>query len=307
MVNIDGASNVLAYNYFPNTGDMVLDRSENWYSSANTYRFLRNVVMHEHGHGQGLGHVLPRNGTKLMEAFLSTSFDGPQDDDIRGGHRNYGDTLENNDTVATATNLSPLDGTVVIDTLSTDSAGDIDWFVMDAGTDWLLTVRVEPIGSTYSIAPDPGTTTTINTLAINNLEVSVFASDGTTLLRTANAQPAGGSESISKLLLNTPRCYVRVSNSAGAVDDVQRYRLTITLRSPATFYVDRANATAPFNGTMADPFQNVLDAINHPTATADRMTRIFVRANSYNERPNVNKPIRIVNWGNTGVVAIGRP
>jgi hypothetical protein len=41
--------------------------------------------------------------TKLMEPYLSLRFDGPQDDDIRGAHRLYGDPYEVNGTVATAT------------------------------------------------------------------------------------------------------------------------------------------------------------------------------------------------------------
>jgi hypothetical protein len=69
--NLDGAGGVLAFNYFPNTGDMVIDTSENWQSSTNSYRFLRNVVMHEHGHGMGLLHVVPVTETKLMEPYLS--------------------------------------------------------------------------------------------------------------------------------------------------------------------------------------------------------------------------------------------
>jgi hypothetical protein len=49
--NLDGGSGVLAFNYYPPGGDMVIDTAENWGSSSNSYRFLRNVVMHELGHG----------------------------------------------------------------------------------------------------------------------------------------------------------------------------------------------------------------------------------------------------------------
>ncbi|MBM3325125.1 MAG: hypothetical protein FJY66_05605, partial [Calditrichaeota bacterium] len=41
--NIDGQSGILAYNYYPNGGDMVLDASEDWGSSYQDYRFFRNV------------------------------------------------------------------------------------------------------------------------------------------------------------------------------------------------------------------------------------------------------------------------
>ena len=48
---IDGNSGVLAYNFFPNTGDMVIDTGDNFYSNtgSNSLR-LRNVLAHEHGH-----------------------------------------------------------------------------------------------------------------------------------------------------------------------------------------------------------------------------------------------------------------
>ena len=51
----------------------IRDTSKNWASSGGTYRFLRNVVMHEHGHGLGFQHTCPANGTKLMEPFIDTS------------------------------------------------------------------------------------------------------------------------------------------------------------------------------------------------------------------------------------------
>jgi hypothetical protein len=108
MRNIDGPWTVLAYNYYPQNGDMLLDRNENWSGPGNNYGLLRNVIMHEHGHGIGLRHVCPSDGTKLMEPVISTSFDGPQHDDIRGGQHQHGDPYEQNDTPATAVDLGPI-------------------------------------------------------------------------------------------------------------------------------------------------------------------------------------------------------
>ncbi len=55
---IDGqsGSNILAYNFYPNNGDMVLDTSNvNSYSdTSNDSRAFRNTVTHEAGHGIGL-------------------------------------------------------------------------------------------------------------------------------------------------------------------------------------------------------------------------------------------------------------
>ena len=49
--SIDGTSGTLAYNYFPDSGDMVLDTDDmSFYSNPfNNFRAMRNVIMHEHG------------------------------------------------------------------------------------------------------------------------------------------------------------------------------------------------------------------------------------------------------------------
>ncbi|MCB1282331.1 MAG: matrixin family metalloprotease, partial [Salinibacterium sp.] len=62
---IDGNSGILAYDYYPNNGDMVLDAYDSFFNStsSNSLR-LRNVVAHEHGHGMGMAHVCPANETK---------------------------------------------------------------------------------------------------------------------------------------------------------------------------------------------------------------------------------------------------
>lgn len=66
MHPIDGLGNVLAYCYFPSNGNMVLDKddavgSSNLFNATNNYRFLRNTVTHEMGHGIGLQHVCSSN------------------------------------------------------------------------------------------------------------------------------------------------------------------------------------------------------------------------------------------------------
>jgi len=96
---VDGPSNVLAYNYFPNFADMTLDTNEfdgggYFTSSSNNSRNLRNVTAHEHGHGLGFNHVDPVNATKLMEPFANGAFDMVQFDDMLAVQRNYGDFYE---------------------------------------------------------------------------------------------------------------------------------------------------------------------------------------------------------------------
>ncbi|MEC9373924.1 MAG: matrixin family metalloprotease, partial [Planctomycetota bacterium] len=103
MKQIDGTNGVLAYNNFPSGGgDMVLDEDENWGSTFQNFRFFRNIIMHEHGHGLGIAHVCPANQTKLMEPFLSTAYDGPQHDEVRAGTFLYGDRFEPNGSAASA-------------------------------------------------------------------------------------------------------------------------------------------------------------------------------------------------------------
>ncbi|MEI6916656.1 MAG: matrixin family metalloprotease, partial [Armatimonadota bacterium] len=144
--NIDGAYNVLAYNYYPNNGDMVFDSSEAWGQGSNQL-FFRNTCTHEHGHGLGLGHVWPLDHTKLMEPTLNTNFDGPQDDDIRGAVRSYDDYLESNSTPAAATDLgSPGSSGITKSNLATYGSADSDWFKLTAPPLSSLTVRVVPLG-----------------------------------------------------------------------------------------------------------------------------------------------------------------
>ena len=60
-------------------------------------------MAHEAGHGLGLGHVTPVNGTKLMEPNISLAYDGPQADDILAVNRGYGDRLGKNGEKNTST------------------------------------------------------------------------------------------------------------------------------------------------------------------------------------------------------------
>jgi serralysin len=234
--NLDGAGGVLAFNLLPNVGDMVIDTSESWQSSFGTYRFLRNTVMHEHGHGLGLLHVVPTNGTKLMEPYLNTNFDGPQDDDIRGAQRLYGDPYEVNGTISTAT---PIDLTntnlVVLNTVSLDRTADVDFYRLTVPARRKITITVTPIGSTYQVGEEDGNPpqSTIDTRAIQNLQLELRNSSGATLA-SATSNGVGQAEQIANFVLYPAggNFYVRVFSGTGSTDDVQRYELrlqTVTL------------------------------------------------------------------------------
>lgn len=242
--NIDGGNGILAYNFFPNTGDMVLDSSEGWGSFGNNYRFFRNTVMHEHAHGLGMGHVYPTNGTKLMEPYLNTNFDGPQDDDIRGGQYLYGDTKENNGTSALATNLGALTSTPtnLID-LSTHGSSDQDWHKFTVPANSSINASIAPVGSTYQVGNSSGSTPTVNTLAINNLQIQVYNTNGTSILLTQNANGAGLGETIAGYALPAAAgtYFLRVTNVTPASDSPQRYTLSASLAVPTVTITAPAN------------------------------------------------------------------
>lgn len=270
MHNIDGVNGILAYNQFPDNGDMLIDSSENWAATSGTYRFLRNVVMHEHGHGLGLSHTCPVNNTKLMEPFASTSFDGPQQDDMRGVQFNYGDLFEPNNTPGTAYDFGT-PGLGIATTLGAVPApavagasvlsitpGDNDYFKLNLVAPHLVNITATPVGSTYtdldqnadgSCQSTP--TNNTNSLVAGDLIITVYASNGTTVLRTQNANAAGSNEVVTGILLNTGTDYFKVSCASGQAE-TQMYTLSMTVAStslqPAATdgtFTDRVRITWP--------------------------------------------------------------
>jgi hypothetical protein len=284
MHNIDGVNGILAYCYFPTNGDMVIDSSENWNTGGN-YLYLRNVVTHEHGHGLGLAHVCPSNQTKLMEPFVSTAYDGPQQDDIRGVSALYGDSYEPNNSPTAPFDLGTLApgstttiGNVpnpVVSNAATaciSTATDLDYFKFTLATPRLVDFTLTPIGSNYADYPQDANcnTTTVNdnSLAAANLAVTAYLSNGTTSARVQDANPAGSGETISGLMLSTGVSYAKVS--ATGWTGAQLYKLTVAVRStiltPSVSYgtyTDRVHIswTAVPDATSYKVYRNLNDAI----------------------------------------------
>ncbi len=237
----------LAVNSYPqNGGDMILDSGDmgTFANSLNDFRSLRNVLTHEHGHGLGMKHVMPVNNTKLLEPFLSTNFDGPQEDDIRAAHFLYGDAAEYNDDAASNFWIdgeleSPSQGVVTLDVtdVALERDGVSDWygFGCDPGTP--IAIRLSPKGTTYTHAPqeNPQATTTVNAKAVRNLGLRLYtktsvSSEHITLLAQIDFTPAGQDE------YHPPVPYgnfgfgymlVQVYSNDG-INDVQEYTLTIS-------------------------------------------------------------------------------
>jgi len=239
----------LAVNYYPQFGgDMVLDSNDmgTFANSLNSFRSLRNTVMHEHGHGLGMKHVMPTDGTKLMEPFLNTGFDGPQEDDIRAAHYLYGDWAEYNDEF---TNNEFLDGTLrpvatagvvtkEVEGVSLEREDSADWYGFGADLGTPIAIRLEPIGTTYEHGPQtdpPSGLTTVDAEAARDLGLRLYtrtsvSSEHIQLLAEIDFNAAGEAEYHPPIPYpNFGFGYMLIQVYAeDGVDDVQQYRLTIS-------------------------------------------------------------------------------
>jgi len=261
----DGAGGTLAFSYFPNNSDMVLDTGDGDFFSNPALNFvrLRNAIMHEVGHGFGLKHVESNTSDFLLEPSISTAFDGPQFDDIRGLQWFYGDALEKtnggqgNDTAANATSLGLISvgitvsiGTAATDTfvsptdtdfISIDRNTDIDFFSFTASGPSLLDVVLSPLGPTYNQGTQGGAQSSIDTQAISNLALTVFDTDGLTVLGSANNTGAGFAETLAGI--NLPAAGDYFVKITGDDPIIQFYQLEVSvsdlvLFQPADFNQD---------------------------------------------------------------------
>jgi len=256
MHPIDGNGNILAYCYFPSSGDMVLDQndavgSSNLFSSTNSFRFLRNVVAHEMGHGIGVNHVCSNNSSQLMEPFINTGFDGPRHDDVRAVQRHYGDINEPDNTAATAVNsgvmalgqtrtLGTIPGVAITtsSTLSIDANGEIDYHAFGTGQIFLANVTLTPQGTTYdsSTQNDDGSCNSGN--SVNSLAAADLAFDIRTAadanITTVNATGAGVAETISGVLLSPAGTYLVKVYENDSPTTSQMYTLTISTPTTPT-------------------------------------------------------------------------
>ena len=263
--DIDGASNTIAYNYYPNNGDMVIDTADSLYLSNSylNYRRIRNTVAHEAGHGFGLDHVESSTSNFLLEPYITTAYDGPQLDDIRGVQALYGDFFEKsnsgqgNDTAGLATSLGSLaagsslsigtdaSDTVVSSTdtdfLSIDSNTDTDFFSLSVDGPSLLDVALIPVGPTYNQGAQGEAQTSIDTSSLSDLALSVFDVDGTSLLGQSDGFGLGQAESLVSLDLPAAgEYYIRIIGDDSAaldiVDTAQFYQLDLSVESSVVYF-----------------------------------------------------------------------
>lgn len=242
-------SNVFASAFFPNYGDIAIntDFRNHFVNSANDYRAFRNVIMHEAMHAVGASHVLSDDSRFLIEPFTNTAFDGPQLDDILALQRNYGDVWEKNggnDTAIAATSLGTLtpnhalslgtlgSSTQVLpsqtDFLSIDDDSDTDFFRFSLAATLDVTLKIAPQGTFYLVGPEGGEQNYRLTYLYSDLSLALLDATGTSLLASANQNPAGAAESISARL-EPGNYFVRIN---GAANEIQLYELRLAASSP---------------------------------------------------------------------------
>ncbi|TWT88334.1 Matrixin [Pseudobythopirellula maris] len=251
---LDGVSNedgdVLAYNYFPNNADMVIDTGDPslFTTAENDHRLLRNVIMHEAGHGLGLEHSSSFGDDFLMEPSINVDFDGPQHDDLRGVHWFYGDALEKgggNGSTSTATPLGALtagatlavgldgDG-VAVDESETDFVSianqfDDDYFAFTVAAATTLNLVATPLGAEFDQTGQP-----FNTRETSDLRLAFYGPGGGSPIAESVAAGSGEAESLTGISISEPgEYYARVwaednTNSSSEIDIVQFYQLAIT-------------------------------------------------------------------------------
>jgi hypothetical protein len=256
---IDGDLNVLAYNYYPSDGDMVIDTGDSYFenTSPNSLR-LRNTLAHEHGHGLGLLHVCPVNQTKLMEPTITLSFDGPQHDDILATNRHYGDRYESDDSPANAAALGSFIS-LTESNLSVDDNSDVDVYSLTVGAGAELDVTLNPVGSTYLSGPQnttyPYACTTgssFNSLIVQDLGVRVLSTNGSTVLAAADANGVGQSETLHGVTLSAGAGTYYVEVTGDTADSAQLYQLSLSIADPNHVFTDgfESDSTGAWSATV---------------------------------------------------------
>ena len=300
-----GNGGVLAYNNFPSSGgDMVLNTTQlpaantvnTLSASSDNFRYLRNVISHEHGHGLGFIHPTPCNNTKLMEPFINVNFDALQIDEMRGGQRNYGDRFAGNTTAATGRDFGDLASplrSVVAPNLSTNGVANANGVGNGTGQDWFrftlssaqpVTLTVTPTGGSYQNVQqtsgcNPTTGPTVNALSAGDLALELRPFDGAGVLFSSSSGGPGAAESISLPMLAAGTYTVRVVDNGpntASNQNVQLYDLSVRVGTAksAPIAIAGMNKRCPANSNcffMGDVNSYTTDTVG-ATATPASIT-----------------------------------
>ena len=255
--NIDGAGDTLAFTWLPPSGsDMVMDTGdvEFFTDETNSHRNFRDTLMHEIGHGFGLLHV-NSSSALLMEPVINTSFDGPQLDEVRGAQFFFGDANEKsnggqgNSSPALATNVGMIAGGSIahvgadanvpgqaIDANATDfvsiaNLADDDYYRFTVSQPSLLNAVLTPRGGVFTQSSG-ASPTPFDANARNDLALTLFDVNGTSVLANADANLAGVAESVFAVVLSAAGTYY--ARVAGSDDTIQLYELTLSIAALTT-------------------------------------------------------------------------
>jgi hypothetical protein len=281
-VRIDGNSGTLAFNSYPNGGDMVIDTDDtsNFTNDTTTKARFVNMLCHEHGHGLGLGHVCPVNQTKLMEPTVNTVFVGPQFDEVLTSQELYGDSFErnggnkNNNSIATAYNFGTLNSSSTATNVTIGASSDVDIYRFQVSSARELNVTVTPTNQApYLEGEQIGSSCTAGTSFDprnrQDLIIRVIDTDGTTVLGTSNTAAIGQAEILSSIqLLQTGQdYYVEITGggeNGGDANNAQLYTLDIELVDPSAVQIGNFTITSenftPANG-VPDPGETITASI----------------------------------------------
>lgn len=260
----DQGPSSLGYNAFPSSqgasmiagSDMALNTyyfSSLFADPANSFRFFRHTVAHEHGHGLGFIHVAPCFAGQIMEPIVP--FEGYEPlsvDERRGVGRTHGDRHAGNHSQETAADLGDFGGpsfkkpsALIQRHLSLNGAngfGDThqDWFAFSLGEAVTATLIVEPTGGTYTngrVGPDcspicdagfnRGGNCVVTADEAGDLVLELYSTSG--LIATADSQPPGAAETLSELLV-PGKYFIRVFDQGPNPfqnQTVQLYDLTL--------------------------------------------------------------------------------
>ena len=281
--DIDGDFGTLAFNAGPGNGatagDMVIDTADAFYELNSNgpngeNRGLINVLMHEIGHGIGLGHVFPGDNTKLMEPTISLNFAGPQQDDLLGAQSLYGDRFTDNDTQATATDLGPIGlAGISIDDLSIDSNTDTDWYNFDAEAGQTISVAISPTGEAYQVQTIDGNENTgpledVDSRLNSDLRLEVYDSEGV-LIQSSDINAEGGNEFATGIAITESGTFSMavfgtsmLGHIPGTVTQTQFYSLAVqqSALSDPTLIAASPNNGELFSLVQSEQSSNVLNA-----------------------------------------------
>jgi len=260
---IDGNSGVLACNALPNSGDMIIDTSDAFFTNNpgapdDPFLGIVNVLTHELGHGLGILHVCPINQTKLMEPIATLAFEAQQEDDILAVNRSYGDRIGNNDSPANAALLgdSSISASSYSESqLSIDDNDDVDYFLFTVDQNSTVNVILTPTGSTYLDGPQlftgcsPGED--FNASAVSDLMVELIDQDGTAVIATGDSGGPGSAEGLAASISNTGTYFVRVQQQGNPVNNVQMYDLAVNVGDCTSAVVPVNLQASSITGTSA--------------------------------------------------------